>query len=250
MPVMTSEEVRWSDVTCFVGRSDHIPSTLADLSSPDKQVRSKALRLLTHDLAWNENVCEATPYAIREIVQRLERREIAHPEEALALLSTLGNGEAAHPELIDWHGRAVDLLSLCRELMESNLKLYVSYLSDPSARLRALDVISSYRERAEEAQAELRRAADLARSTEERKEIMAAIDDLREWNETSVDEPTVVLSGDLFDRKISERKAAKMRIGQGGYVAPVSKVGPFLSARRYLIRHIMRLLERSERQRL
>ncbi|MFD6662668.1 hypothetical protein ACFWDK_09925 [Micromonospora chalcea] len=247
---MTSEEVRWSDVACFVGRSDHIPSTLADLSSPDKQVRSKAFRSLMHDLAWNENVCEATPYAIREIAQRLERREIANPEEALALLGTLGNGEAAHPELIYWHGRAVDLLSLCRELMESNLKLYVSYLSHPSARLSALRVISTYRVRAEEAQAELRRAADLARSTEERKEIMAAIDDLREWNEPSVDEPTVVLSGDLVDRMISGRKAAMMRISQGDHVAPVSKVGPFLSARRYLIRHIMRLLERSERQRL
>ncbi|MGX1614783.1 hypothetical protein ACWIF8_12905 [Micromonospora chalcea] len=246
---MTSEEVRWSDVACFVGRSDHIPSALADLSSPDEQVRSKALRLLTHDLAWNENVCEATPYAIGEIVQRLERREIAHPEEALALLSILGNGEAAHPELIDWHGRAVDLLPLCRELVESSLELYLSYLSNPSARLSALRVISTYRVRSEEAQAELCRAADLARSTEERQEIMAAIDDLREWNEASVDEPDVVLSGDLVDRKIAESKAAMMRIREGGSAAPASKAGPFLSARRYLIRHIMRLLERSEWQR-
>ncbi|WP_124779002.1 MULTISPECIES: hypothetical protein [Micromonospora] len=242
---MPSEDVRWSDLACFVGRSSHIPAALADLSSPDEQVRLKAFRLLLQDLAWNENVFEATPYAICDVVERLERRDVPHPNEAFALLRTLGNGEAAHPELINWHGRTVDLLSLCRERVESSLTLYLSYLSDPGARLGALDVISGFRGRRAEALAELGRAADSATSTEERTEILTAIGDLREWNDTVADEPSCVVPDEFLTRKASESRAAMIRIGRGERPPRRGNAGPLLSARQYLIRLVMRFRERS-----
>ncbi|MEV4628214.1 hypothetical protein AB0J90_18240 [Micromonospora sp. NPDC049523] len=231
--------VPWADLTCFVGRSAHIPQAITDLSSPVESVRRRAFLLLAHDLGWNENLFEATPYAIVEILERLEHREIPDAGDALELLRRLGNGEAADPESIVWHGQQAALLPLCRGLVEDGLELYVSYLADLAARSGALFVISSFRNRVDEAEAVLRAAADSAETAESREEMLAAIDDLREWNEPEPDRPQLDPPKNWLEARVARNKAAVARLQSGERPAP-AKMGPLLSIRQRLIQLITR----------
>ncbi|MFI6758938.1 hypothetical protein ACIBF5_07310 [Micromonospora sp. NPDC050417] len=234
-------EVVWSDLNCFIGRSAHIPSLLDDLGSGDEEASSDAYELLAYDLAWNENVFEATPYAIRAIVKRLARHEIAHPQGALALLGIFGNGARASPEKIQWRGQEVDLTTLCQDLVESELDLYVGYLSSDDSRLGALEVISTFRGRVDEAASALHGAAGRANSIEARKEILKAIDDLREWNEPDGGRSDSFSShhDPAIQARVARKHAIVARIARGEHDRPIRR-GLILSIRQRLLRMIRR----------
>ena len=92
----------WSRIGCAVGMSEHIPILLSELVSKDATVRERAFMTLVHDLAWNENAYEATPYAICRIVDNLRSIQTPDPALLLTLLRMLGNAESASPDCIQW----------------------------------------------------------------------------------------------------------------------------------------------------
>ena len=63
----------WSRIGCAIGSSGHIPILLTELVSKDEIARERAFMTLVHDLAWNENAYEATPYAICRVVRDLRK---------------------------------------------------------------------------------------------------------------------------------------------------------------------------------
>jgi hypothetical protein len=76
------------------------------------------------------------------------------------------------------------LQAMCRRVVEDALDLYEPDLlnDSPTVRFRAIDLVSSFRERAGEAEAALHTAGATATSEDLRDELLSAIDDLHEWN--------------------------------------------------------------------
>ncbi|WDZ83965.1 hypothetical protein [Micromonospora cathayae] len=183
----------WSRIGCAGGLSEHIPILLAQLVSKDAVVRERAFMTLVHDLAWNENAYEATPYAICRIVHDLRSIETPDPALLLTLLRRLGNAEAASPDYIQWRGEPTNLIVLCRQLLEAHLDLYVRFLDDSKSKTGALDVITSFRLNSQSAEKALKDAMGRETSSEGRAQFVEAINDLREWNQATeaVDAPSL-----------------------------------------------------------
>lgn len=238
-------DVDWAVIGCAVGSSEHIPTILTELTSKDEGVRERAFMTLAHDLAWNENVYEATPYAICQIVHTLANVNTPDPTLMLTLLRRLGNAESSHPEVIQWRGAPVQLARLCRQLLEAHLDLYINFLEDPKSRVGALDVITSFRLNAAEAEEALEQAMKRETSRPRRIELTEGISDLQEWNQ----EPQVTdkppLPGEYLEEKLARSRDVAKSIAElrSGNATPVA-VNPLSTLRSRFIGVAMRTLRR------
>ena len=141
--------INWNDLSHAYGSAEDVPHLLRDLTSPDEQLRGRALGTLYTNIYHQGTVYQASAYAVPFLLELLREETVPERGELLILLAHLAQGNTYHRQ--HWHfyseERKQDPVLLAQleegifwveqtyEAVSAGLPLYCSLLEDPAPQL-------------------------------------------------------------------------------------------------------------------
>ncbi len=151
--------INWGDLSHAYGSAEDVLHLLRDLTSPDEQLRSRALGTLYTNIYHQGTVYQASAYAVPFLLEMLRDETVPEREGLLVLLAHLAQGNTYYRQ--HWHlyseerkqdpalqaelSEGMFWVEQTYEAVSAGLPLYLSLLEDPASQLRmaALRVFGS-----------------------------------------------------------------------------------------------------------
>jgi hypothetical protein len=127
-------DVNWSEKNVASGRATHVPQALADLVSPDEEVRHRAYWRLDNEVVLQSDLFEGAYFVISFLLEFLDDK-VAHGRDRIYdLLYEIASGYAP-PEVLchTLEGDTVPLNAACDREVRKGLPLFLRDAADTDA---------------------------------------------------------------------------------------------------------------------